>query len=79
MAKTEGQKLEEKLCYKIQNIGMERPEDIEKAMAFCEGYKAFLDHAKIEREAVRETIRIAEENGYKPFERSKKYQTGDKV
>ena len=36
MAKTEGQKLEEKLCYKIQNIGMERPEDVEKAIAvFC--------------------------------------------
>ena len=79
MAKTEGQKLEEKLCYKIQNIGMERPEDVEKAMAFCEGYKKFLDHAKIEREAVRETIRMAEENGYQPFERSKKYKTGDKV
>ena len=58
---------------------MERPEDVEKAMAFCEGYKEFLDHAKIEREAVRETIRMAEENGYKPFERSKKYKTGDKV
>ena len=79
MAKTEGQKLEDKLCYKIQNIGMERPEDVEKAMACCEGYKEFLDHAKIEREAVRETIRMAEENGYKPFERSKKYKTGDKV
>ena len=65
MAKTEGQKLEEKLCYKIQNIGMERPEDVEKAMAFCEGYKEVLDHAKIEREAVRETIRMAEEKGYK--------------
>ena len=38
MAKTEGQKLEEKLCYKIQNIGMERPEDVEKAIEFCEGY-----------------------------------------
>ena len=53
MSKTEGQKLEEQLCYKIKNIGMERPEEIEKAQAFCEGYKTFLDHAKIEREAVR--------------------------
>ena len=39
---------EEKLCYKIKNIGMERPEDVEKANEFCEGYKVFLDNAKIE-------------------------------
>ncbi len=79
MAKTEGQKLEEKLCYKIKNIGMERPEELEKAMEFAEGYKNFLDHAKIEREAVRYSIQLAEEKGYKEFERGKRYTAGAKV
>lgn len=41
MAKTEGQKLQEKLCYQMKNIGMERPEEMEKAQSFCEGYKTF--------------------------------------
>ena len=79
MAKTEGQKLEEQLCYKIKNIGMERPEELEKAMEFAEGYKNFLDHAKIEREAVRYSIQLAEEKGYKEFERGKRYAAGAKV
>ena len=79
MVKTEGQKLEEKLCYKIKNIGMEKPEDIDKANEFCEGYKKYLDNAKIEREAVKYSVEMAEECGYRPFERSKKYNTGDKV
>ncbi len=79
MGKTEGQKLEEQLCYQIKNIGMERPEDAAKAIAFCEGYKTFLDHAKIEREAVRYSVQLAEEQGYQPFERGKKYKSGDKL
>ncbi len=79
MGKTEGQKLEEKLCYQMKNIGMERPEDAEKALAFCEGYKTYLDHAKIEREAVRYSVQLAEEKGYIPFERGRKYAAGDKV
>ena len=32
MGKTEGQKLEEKLCFKPQHIAKERPEDLQKAM-----------------------------------------------
>ena len=79
MSKSEGQKLEEKLCYKIKNIGMERPEDVEKANEFCESYKVFLDNAKIEREAVRYSLELAEKYGYKSFERNKRYKTGDKV
>lgn len=79
MAKTEGQKLQEKLCYQMKNIGMERPEEMEKAQSFCEGYKTFLDNAKIEREAVRYTKKLAEDAGYTPFSRGKRYKTGEKV
>ncbi len=79
MSKTEGQKLEEQLCFQFKNIGMERPEEVEKAQAFAEGYKTFLDHSKIERECVRYTEALAKEAGYQVFERGKKYSAGDKV
>lgn len=79
MAKTEGQKLEEQLCFQFKNIGMERPEEVEKAQAFAEGYKTFLDHSKIERECVRYTEKLAKEASYQVFARGKKYSAGDKV
>ena len=50
MGKTEGQKLEEKLCFKPKHIAKDHPKEIEKAIEFAEGYKTFLDHSKIERE-----------------------------
>ena len=40
-------------------------EKLKTIFAYSEGYKAFLNAAKTEREAVREGIRIAEENGYR--------------
>lgn len=46
---------------------------------YCEGYKAFLNAAKTEREANREAIRMAEEAGFVPFEPGKSYQAGDRV
>ena len=79
MSKTEGQKLEEQLCFQFKNIGMERPEEVEKAQAFAEGYKTFLDHSKIERECVLYTEELAKKAGYQVFERGRKYSAGDKV
>ena len=35
---------------------------LKKAFDFCEGYKKFITDAKTEREAVVETIKIAEKN-----------------
>lgn len=40
-------------------------EDIEKASAFCEGYKDFLDKGKTERECVDEIIKKAEDAGFR--------------
>ncbi|MGN1001544.1 MAG: aminopeptidase, partial [Oscillospiraceae bacterium] len=34
---------------------------------YCEGYKAYLDASRTEREAVAEGIRLAEEKGFVPF------------
>ena len=47
--------------------------------SYCEGYKAFLDAAKTEREAVTWAVQAAEEAGFVPFDPAKKYKAGDKV
>ncbi len=46
---------------------------------FAEGYKAFLDNAKTEREATEEIVKSAKENGYVEFDPSKKYEAGSKL
>ncbi len=47
--------------------------------AYCDAYKAFLDAGKTERLCAAETIRLAEEKGYKPFVRGMAVKPGDKV
>lgn len=79
MSKSKGQKLEEKLGFQFKNIGKAAPEQIEEAAVFCEGYKAFLDAGKTERECVAYAEMLAVEAGYQPFERSRRYSAGDKV
>ena len=54
-------------------------EVVGKADAFCEPYKAFLNAAKTEREAVAYAIEHAEAAGFVPFDKQKAYQPGDKV
>jgi len=49
------------------------------AHELCEDYKAYLDASKTEREAVAETIRRAEAEGFTAFERGKEYPAGAKV
>ena len=54
-------------------------EQIEKADEFCEGYKAFLDAAKTERESVDFAVEAAEKNGFVEYDPKQKYQPGDKI
>ena len=53
-------------------------EKIEKADKFCEGYKAFLDSAKTERESVEYAVKAAEKHGFVPFDPAHEYAPGDK-
>ena len=46
---------------------------------FSEGYKHFLNIGKTEREFVRESIKLAEENGFKSIEEFETLSAGDKV
>lgn len=72
--------LKEKLIYSPKNLGeLLSEEQIKEAHDFCEGYKVFLDKGKTEREVVEYTINLLKEQGFKEFDREKKYKAGDKV
>ena len=72
--------LKEKLCLtKKSGLLDASDETIKKAFDFCEDYKKFLDDGKTEREANEAAIKIAQENGFVPFELTKTYKAGDRV
>ena len=73
------EKTEETWLYEPRHIADAKPDDVEKAFALCEDYKAFLDAAKTEREAVQETLRRLCAAGYVPFEYGRGYAPGTKV
>ncbi len=72
--------LAEKLLYQPKN-GYDRLSAAEeKAMnAYCEDYKAFLDHGKTERLCVEYCVELAEKRGFKPYTPGMKLKAGDKV
>lgn len=77
--KTKGEELAEKLLTKRKNAAEElSDEQIRLADDFCEDYKSFLDAAKTEREAVIETVKLAEAKGFTEYEPGKKYAPNDK-
>lgn len=78
--KSKGKELQEALSFTQPHIADARPELTEDAAHFCEDYKAFLDAAKTEREAVNEVERRLLDAGYQPLQRTgKAYRAGDKV
>ena len=70
----------ENLMYAPKN-GFDRLSAEERAEmnAYCRRYMDFMDKAKTEREAVTETIRIAESNGFKEFKYGMDLKPGDKL
>ncbi len=78
--KTAAELLKEKLSYKPENGSkILSLEEIAAADAYCENYKAFLDKAKTEREAVKTVVAMAEKEGFVPFTADMTLKTGDKV
>lgn len=61
--------------------GFERlsPEDKAQIGPYAQGYKAFLDIAKTERDAVQELVRQAETLGFHAYDRTMPVQAGDKI
>ena len=78
--KTKGELLKEKLFLK-QPDAYETTSDgeIDDAYSYCEGYKAFLNSCKTERESVSYAVKYLEQNGFVPFEYGKAYKSGDKI
>ncbi|WP_130871153.1 aminopeptidase [Intestinimonas massiliensis (ex Afouda et al. 2020)] len=78
--KTQGELRREALLYQPKN-GYDRLSAQEEAdlNTYCEDYKKFLDAGKTERECVAETIRLAEQHGFKPYVRGTALNPGDKV
>lgn len=78
--KSKAKLLKEQLLMEPKNGGIVlSDEEIAKASKFCDGYKAFLDQSKTEREAVTFAVTQAKEHGFVPFDKTKKYKEGDKV
>ncbi len=77
--KSAGKLLEEQLGWSFPHIGKKAPEQVKEAAAFCEGYKAFLDRGKTERECVDLAVDMLEKAGYCPLDLSAHYEPGDKV
>ena len=78
--KTTGQLRREALLDERKN-GYDRltMEDEAAMNSYCEDYKRFLDAAKTEREAVDETVRLAQSRGFVPFTRGMLIKPGDKL
>ena len=77
--KTKGQQLADELFYEAPLAADSAADAFEKANAFCEGYKTFLDEGKTERECTTYAEKMLVEAGYKPFEPGVVYQPGDKI
>ena len=66
--KSAGKKLEEELTWNFPHIGQDVPEQVDEAAVFCEGYKAFLDKGKTERECVKLAVEMLKKAGYQEFD-----------
>ena len=74
------EELKEKLFNKKQ-VGWENLETRQKEeiFNFCKGYMDFLNKAKTEREFIKESKRVAEENGFKDISQFESLNPGDRV
>ena len=76
----ENKQLRDELFYKQKNgYDLISTEEQVASESYCEGYKAYLDVSRTEREAVREAIRQAEELGFVPFTPGMKLEPGMKI
>ncbi len=78
--KTRGQQLKEDLFYRKKNVYEESSsEKIADIFAYAEGYMHYLDEAKTEREAVKESIAMLEKAGYHEYRFGDSLSIGDKI
>lgn len=68
-----------KLLYKRGNTYVRFPDLRDAIFEFADGYRAFIDAAKTEREVTAYAVRYATERGFRPFLKESKYIPGDKI
>ena len=77
--KSKGQERYDELAYEKKNyFEVASEEERAQMFAYAEGYKAFLDEAKTEREACAAAVRMAREAGFTEFKFGDKLSAGDK-
>ena len=76
--KTKGQELADALLHKKKSTWETKNAEKAEVQTYCEGYKAFLDNGKTERECVNTTIEMIEAKGYKPYNLGDKIERGGK-
>ncbi len=72
--------LRKTLMRKQQN-GYDRlsPQQLQEMENYCQDYRAFIDNAKTEREAVEYTVKAAQAAGFRPFAPGMRVQPGDRI
>ena len=77
--KSKGQALYEELAYEKKNyFEAASKAERKKMFAYAEGYKAFLDQAKTEREACAAAVKMAQESGFTEYRFGDALAAGDK-
>lgn len=82
MDKTEAKSLKKALFNEFPNAAAKFSDaEIKTAYAYAEGYKAFLNNSRTERECVINAVNQLEEAGFVPFDKNKEggYKAGDKI
>lgn len=70
----------EALSYKRRNVyEVMNDSEISEMNALCDEYRCFLDAGKTERECVRESVKLAEEYGFKNLDGTESLKPGDRV
>ena len=77
--KTEGQKMQEQLAYKKRNYyEIATPSVMKEIFDYAEGYKAYLDAGKTEREACAVAVEMAKSKGFTEYKLGDPLKKGDK-
>jgi len=78
--KTKGQTLKEELFYKKKSaFDLKNCEELAKAKEYAQGYAAWLDNSKTERECVVASIALLEAKGYREYKLGEEIKAGDKI
>ena len=78
--KTKGQTLKEELFYKKKSaFETKTADELAEAKTYAAGYAEWLDESKTEREAVKASVKLLENAGYREFKMGETIKAGDRI